>query len=577
MARKNTKVLKEKEDKKAKLSTKKEAEIKEELRDEVKEEVKEEIVEDVREEILDGGSVMPKRNVSFWSEIKSLFIILLIIGLFVLGGWAWYSHMKDHPEGRKRETNKEVVGYEYKVINKEENKSYQSDEGLLIYDNKDGNLAKIIDSKGNVLFEGDTEYSYVVRGTDDKIYVVNDELAENENVLSVGIVKEGKIEQAFKVGKENVYFSMMLYAKDENSSPRLVGFTGSLTNNEDGEYKVEKTYIVNLNNETSELEGYVLQGDSAVNSQDSPITTLSDTYVTFSNYNGTEYGLYNYKNNSVAIEAKYDKLYSTYNNSFIAVKDNKAGIINANEKILTVFEYDFIDRHKDFYVVGKDDKLAIMSKTYEFITGFEFDYQRAYKDHNYEYTPCCATFNSFEAYKYGDKYLLVTNFGNDPLRGLAYPVNEAYIIYSNGKYETIAEDAIDYLDEGVLIFNSNDRTYTYYDMDLEEKTTIDMSSYAYAKEAQNFYMFGNIVGVYDKNVFFNLDTGKEIEDDKIVYENKNFKVEYDKKNITVYVDGESIYEFKASTDILENCITKTNSGFMINGPAGEKDILLIEK
>ena len=546
--------------------------------EEVKE-VKEEKVEEVKAEVKEEVKVeeTPRRRINFWSELKSFFIILIIIGLFVLGGWAWYSHMKDHPEGRKKEAEKVVVGYDYRVINKEEKKSYQSDEDLLIYDNKDGMLAKIIDSKGNVLFEGEADYSYVIRGIDNKLYVINDELAEEENVTTVSVVKEGKIETAFKISKENVYFSMLLYANDEVSSPRLIGFSGRDVNNDSGEFQVDKTYIVNLNNEVSELEGYVLQGDTAVNSADSPITTHNDTYVTFSNYDNTEYGLYNYKTNSVAIEAKYDKLYSTYNNSFIAVKDKKAGIINANEKILTVFEYDFIDRHKDFYVVGKDDKLAIMNKSYEFVTGFEFDYQRAYKEQEYEYTPCCATFNSFEAYKYGDKYLLVTNYGSNVTQGFTYPVNEAYIIYSSGKYETIDEDAIDYLDDGLLIFNAKERTYTYYDMDLEEKSTIDMSSYAYAKEAQNFYMFGDIAGVFDKNVFFNLDTGKEVEDDRIVYENKNFKVVYDKKNVTIYVDGESIYKFKASSDVLDECITKTSNGFLISGPATEKDILLIEK
>ena len=544
---------------------------------EVKEEVKEEIREEMKEEILDGTSVMPKRRVYIWAELKALFIILLIIGLFILGGWAWYAHMKDHPGYKHEEKEKEVVGYDYKIVEKEKNRTYQSDTDLFIYETSEDKLGRIVDSRGNELFKGEEDYTYVVRGIDDKVYVINDELAENENELTVGVLNDGKIETQFKLAKENVYFSLMYYCKDETSSPKLIGFSGSLVNNENGEYAVEKTYIVNLNNEVSELDGYVLQGDAAVNSQDSPIMTYSDTYVTFSNYKGTEYGLFNYKNNSVVIEAKYEKLYSTYNNSFIAVKDSKAGIINANEKILAVFEYDFIDRHKDFYVIGKDDKLAIMNKSYEFVTGFEFDYQRAYTEQNYEYTPCCATYNSFEARKYGDKYLLVTNYGNLLVNGFKYPLNEAYIIYSNGKYETIEEDTINYLDDGLLIFNSKEKTYTYYDNDLEEKNTIDMSSYAYARDPQIFYEFGNVAGIFEKNLFFNLDTGKEVEDDKIVYENKNFKVVYDKKNVTVLVNDEEVYKFKASSDDLVDCITKTDNGFIISGPEAGKDIILIEK
>ena len=536
------------------------------------EEVKEvEKVEEPKKEVpKEEVKTIPRRRINFWSEFKSFLLLVLIIGLISLGGWYWYTHMKDHSKDNTEEKEKSVIGYNYKIIKNDKYSKFVYD--YLIEENENNDITHVYDSKGNVLYEGEFSYTTFFVDKNHNLYLTEEDSADEENVITLYRLRDGEFEKLFKVSHENVFFTYLVYRNGEEEY--LLGFVGEVLSNESGKYEVDKTYIVNLDNEESELEGYFLTGDEARIGQGSPVVTHNMSYVTFSDYDMKNYGLYDLSNQEVAVEAEYELMYSTYNNGFVAMKDDKTGIINANQKILVVFEYDFIDSHEDFYVIGKDDKLAIMNDDYEFVTGFDFDYQRAYEGHEYLYTLCCTSFNSFAAEKHGNKYLLVTNYGSMSIQESKYKVNEAYVINSDGTYETIQEDFYDQTGDYTLFFNSKDKTYKVYDYDLEELSTIDLSSYTYGKKPQYFDNFGTYLNVSGKDVYFDSETGKEVSDKDIVYAFKNVKITYSKPTLTVYVDDEEVLSYEDPTFI--TYILKTNNGFLIRSPKGN-DVMLIEK
>lgn len=557
MARKkNTEVLEEKKTKKTKASLKKEEEIKEELRDEVKEEVKEEIVDDVKEEILDGGSIMPKRKVSFWAEVKALFIILVIIGLISLGGWYWYTHMsprKSDPIIKQGEAEK--LGYNYSVYSSKNKMEVKY--GKYIVDAKDNVLYRLMDLNGNVLFEGEQDYSYIYLDINNNLYVVKDEDAENENVVSLYKLEESNLVKVIEMYEEEIYLSPIVYV-DKEDNEYLLGFAGlEYTNMED-----RSTVIYSLEGKKAELEGYNLLGDTEITGAGQEFITHNKKYISF----GSEKeGLYNLDTQEVAIPATYDHIYATYNNSFVVVKNGKAGIINEKQKKLTSLEYDFIDINNGFYVVAKNKKLAIMDNNYKMVTDFVFAYQGG----TYNYKLCCMETNSFVAFKRGSKYLLITN---QETTDVTFAKNEAYLISSDGKYETIKEDGYELLDDDIYLLQKDENKVKFYDKALNYKFDIDLTSYDFDLDDIYFEKAGNTLFIPEKDIYYNYTSGEELEKKEIIYENMNVRLEYLDKKINVKVDDKDVHTLVVDSQYPE--IEYIDKGFYI---VGANEVMLFKE
>lgn len=540
MVKKNDGPEKRKTKKETKKELKEKEELKEELREEVIEEVKEEITEDVKDELLDGARIMPKRKVSFWAEFKAFIIILAIIGLISLGGWYWYTHMKDHSVKEKDSEvkEKEIIGYDYKVLDKKDNDVKVVGDYIIFY--KEDYVTKILSLSGNVLYEGNYKANRFALGFDKNLYLLDVQSADDANSIKVSKFDDNDIKEVYSVGVDNTYFQLIYYSDYEDNS-YLVGLAGSEFVYEDGETKIEDTYFYDLKGNEDSFNGYMFSGDVAVLDVESDIHTYNDQYITFVDSNN-KYGLYDYVNREVVIDSEYDGLYGTYNDNFIAVKDKKAGIINSKEKILVVFEYDFIDRQNGFYVIGKDDKLAIMNKDYEFVTGFDFKYHRG-DGIEYTYKLCCTNFNTFAAIKLGDKYILATNVIIDE-DDLDNSNDDTYLIDSNGESEAIKEDGFKVLDNYVYFFNKKENSYLFYDKDLEYRFTVDLSTYTFAKSFQDFYELGDYVYIFEKDLFFDTKNGKEVEKPEEIYINKNVTVTNSNNTAVIKADGEKIATLK---------------------------------
>lgn len=446
-----------------------------------------------------------------FGEIKAFLILVIIIGLIGGGTWYWYTHFYDANKNKTTETTPESKD-EYKVI------SYVSKEknhdlfvlGEYLIERTENHVVKVMDLSTNVLYDDKIECSDVYLGIDNKLYFVLDESGDYENSITLYRLEDKKIVEVQTIENLGVYYSPLVYEKSDTIE--LIGFAGSLENQTDDGDSSNKEYIVLLDGTSMELENATLFGNTKNLGTSEPIKTSSSQYIITVHKVGEKdlFGLYDLKNKKVIIEPSYDVLKEAGNDRYVAVKNGKAGIINAKREILVDYKYDFIDVNDGFFVVSKDKKLAIMNDQYKLVTDFAFDYQGDSEigDIEYGYYLCCSSINSFEAYKVGDKYVLITNVGDYGYYN--YDKHTAYFIEPDGSSKEIEERYLDV--KGNFIYSEiGDNKFVVYDEDLNEKYNIDLTKYDYDIYYLNLINGNTIVAYSDNNeVYMDYKTGEEI-------------------------------------------------------------------
>lgn len=531
------------------MSRKKEKEVKNEL--EKVEEVKEEKVEKKEDKQVEEKKETPKKASKFFSEFKAFLGIVLIIGLLILGGWYWYNHQNP----RKGKEPKDVItsskiGYNYTLISSKNDMNIYYNKYVI--DKTDDGYLKIMTLDGSTLYEGQaSEYDSFILGYDNNLYFIKDDDAENENIITLYRLDNKEITKVFEIYDSDIYLDQIVYC-DSEGFDYLIGFAGS-EKYSDGEVK---TVIYSLDGNKEELDGYEIIGDSLRTGAGEEFRTANPSYISFGN--AKVQGLYDLDKMEVAIDPSYDELKSTHNNSFIVIKNNKTGIINEKQKKLVDFEYDFIDYNVDFYVVSKNHKLAIMNKDYKLVTGFDFDYLG---NQEYKSKLCCAEYNTFAAYKIGNKYLLVTNI-NASGEDFIYSKNEAYIINSDGKYETVPETGYGITDNSVYFYSSNDKKISFYNHNLEHMYDLDYTDYDVDINDLYFTKVQNALHEETLDLYYNATTGEELENFFPVYENMNIKIEYKNEKYIVYVDDKVVEKIDGEAGFN---IININKGFYLAG------------
>ncbi len=487
-----------------------------------------------------------KENKIF-SEIKAFFTLAFIVGLVSVGGWYWYTHFYTPNKNETKEEKKNEVAEGYRV------NSYKAEDGHALkvlenfvyeYDADSFDLYKIMDLDGNVIFEGEEKYTEFFVGVDGNFYFSKEELADNENVVSLYKIVDKKVELVKKIMQEGIYFAPIFSTNNTLGTERLLGFAGSKLDYLEEKYTLDTTYSYNLKGEEKTSKDYVLSSDEVMNSVEHPYYTNSSKYIKISDATGEKYGVLNIESFEVVIEPTYDDLYTNYDGkTFVAIKDNKAGIIDANQKKIVDFEYDFIDREDGFFVVAKDNKMAIMNDKYELITDFEFDYQNGgLNDMKYSYALCCTNFNTFAAYRVGDKYVLQTNaFELD--RHLNYSKSITYVIKSDGTYDSITANDFVVKDDLIYSYSKNNKEYVVYDRNLTPKFSIDASKYDFSYVA-DLVRFGNTIAYEDKKVYFDYETGEEIEAPRdYEYSFDNVRIQYGSGKVKMLIDDKEVYTY----------------------------------
>lgn len=502
-------------------------------------------------EVLDAPVNASKKEMKkhFVSEVKALLMILLIIGAVVGAGFAIFKFVKPFESkkpGNDEET-KVVESSAYKTLvykaSEDRMLSVVRDKYLIEY--HDNTLYKVFDMDGNILFEGTETYTDVLLGTDGEFYLTLLGANQERDYASMSVYKLDNKEfvEVFTAADEDYSFTTLYYKN--NNDFELMGVVGENYTFEDEGYEA-KTILYTLDGEKKEEKGIRFAGDKKRNLISDSIISYSKDYVVIQgNSNGYKYGVYDLNDKNIILNIKYDGLYTTVKGDYIAIKGKKAGIVDVKSKILLDFKYDFIYDAESFYVVAKDKKLGIFNNEFKQVIKPTF----AFQENNlagFAYDHCCGTFNSFDTFKRGDKYVLTINVGE--LGGdVKYKIHETYIIDANGEYLTIGANEFKVVNDFIYGYDSNVKKYFIYDDNFAEKYSIDISNYDF-RDSPNIFLSNEntIVVSLDTKLYYDYSTGDEIDslkDAAFIVDKIEFKYSSEEKVVSIKVNGELIGEF----------------------------------
>ena len=512
------------------------------------EEVKEEVIEQPVEEKKEPVKMKPD-NKKFMSEMKSFFTILFIIGLLILGGWYWYKHSDVGKNKDEEENNNGSSKYVYKEYKETEElgtpKLYYGK--YIAYNNK-GLFTKIVTLDGKDIISEAVDADEFFLDTNGNICFVDYD--DNDN-LTLYLYEDNELKKEFSMIDDDTRVNFILYYDRETWDEYLLGLFSY-----DDNFKTVSIY--SLDGDSHDFEGYYMLGDTARLDYEENVITYNKKYVSFSDEENV--GLYDLENYEVAIEPKYNGIYSAGKN-FVVEKDDKSGLISSKQKILLPIEYDFIDYvDEEYFVVAKDNKMAIMNSDLVLVTDYSFDFQ----GEQFFYKLCCGEENDYFSIKSGDRYMLVTNANIYN----KYEKNEAYLINKDGTYTTVEEYEVQEVDGYYLFLNKDKKTYDVYNKDFEKQYTINLKSYDFSSDDVWFGRIGDILLIEDNNIYFDIKTGEELESAELVNEFDNVKLVYNKDDVDVFVDGKNAGKIEFSKYYRNLTFNKFNKGFYISTASG---------
>ena len=527
---------------------------------------------------------MAKENVSeeekqtrvraFKTELDKVFIIILVLFLVCGIGYAGYTMYKNggiNFNSKKNEKKKEEEKASAKFLNIETVGNNISIYGNYILDNDYEKLYQVFDINGDLILklEEPLDYDHAYVQKDGKLYLTHLEYVDGSTagIVLYEVTKDGVKTLTEHNGNGSYFTTLSLIHRDidnPTASDELIGFVESI--GVAGDDIVRKYKVYDLEGNVIDLGENAIKSDSAMLDIDNGYRINSSRYaVTYnSNAKSSKYGVVDLKTGELVIGLNYNLLYQNPDGSFVAILDDGTGVIDIKTKKIVPYEFDFVDYHDDFYVVGKNRKLAIMNKDAKLVTDFEFDIQGGEK-YDFIYIECCSSFNTFSASKHGDKYLLITNYVHYDTE---YDKEEAYIIDSEGKYETIEEDEAGVEQDLVYFYDKDDKkVHVYKEKDLTFLYDISLKEYDFTDKYFEFNKYGDNLLQLDLDgtkLYFNAETGEELDDSVAVYTYNNSKVKYDLKNqkITFFEDDKEVEKLAVSGDE-KATITKLDDGRLI--------------
>ncbi len=500
----------------------------------------------------DSKEVKIEKKKRFWDEIKAFLILAIIIIVVIVGGWYWYTHI--YTEDKKPAVKEEKIVDQYQAfkytVADSHNLDVLNNKYLIEYD--DHYIYKVLDMKTNVLFDGEEEYSYYIEGEDGAFYLIKNDEAENENIVTISKLDDKKFKEEKQLMESAVYYIPIIY-EDENGHYITLGFSGTKYSYDEEMNEKNTTYVYNLNGKEYELINYQFVGDKKLTEPFEAIITYDKENIivgTSETYANMRYGLLDLANGNTIINPQYDGLYTDGDN-YIAIKNNKAGVITEKLKKIVNFEYDFIAKYDGYYVVSKNNKMAIMNNEYDLITEYDFDYQSKTDGSLYSYTD----WNTIDSYRVNDKYVLITN--NRELEdNIKYENSITYIIDKNGQSKSVQANKFSVNKEDGLIYayDNINRNVSIYDSNLDEMYKISLNNYDFAGIPEISLINGNTIEIkLDSSIYFDYEDGHEIEDIKDFSLLINgITVNYDKQNKEMIYSSSSKEIARINIDVSED-------------------------
>ena len=497
-----------------------------------------------------------EKKKNFFDEVKSFFIIALIIALVAFGCWCWYKHMDKEEKPVENKEEKVINNYKYisykvdpdntlKVLNNEYVIEYQRD-----------SLAKVMDINLNLIYENEGTYTDCFIGLDNNLYfytfVENYEDEFPSNKIALYKYEDGEIKEFIDLADDMVYYRMITTGTYNNE--KVLGYIGTYDGYDENGERLHTESVYLLTGQKYELKDMYLISDEPALDATEPFYLKSSHYAIFKQNDA--YGVLDLLENKIIINPIYEDLHTSNNDTYIAVKENKTGIVDLDLKKLVNFEYDFIDSHEDFYVVSVNNKLGILKNDYTPLTGLIFDYQKT-EDVNFSYHECCGNYNAFEAYQVKDKVLLIIN-GKEKDRYAPFTKHEAYVISPDGTFKTITEYGmyVDLDNEIIYAYDKDNNNHIFYDLDFNEKFKLNFDSYDNSANVYFDYFYDTIIAsgiasplYYDKN------SGESIPnalDYSYKFDNVELKYIGKTNQVELYIDNKKVSEFTYDISDLSN-------------------------
>ena len=156
-----------------------------------------------------------------------------------------------------------------------------------------------------------------------------------------------------------------------------------------------------------------------------------------------------------------------------------------------------------------------------------------------------------------------------------YEKNEAYIIDKDGHYTTIEEYEVQYVEGYYLFLGKGGKTYDVYNEGFEKQYTISLKGYDFTSDDVWFNRIGDVLVIEDKNIFFDIKTGEELDNVDLAWNFDNIKLEYQKDGVDIIVDGEKVNTINFSTYYRNVSLTRIDRGYYTSNADGL--YLFIEK
>lgn len=166
-------------------------------------------------------------------------------------------------------------------------------------------------------------------------------------------------------------------------------------------------------------------------------------------------GLYRVDNKQELIKPIYDELVRAKEGIFVAVKNEKAGIIDMNGKVLLDFRYDVLEPAGDYYIAGTGNSIVLLDSNYKEIPSSTLRVNRL---NQYQYHSCCSYESPFYTFVFASKFFVATaSVGNSYTYSYLNENQEFVSLFTTNSSSPILLN--NYLivkdDQRFMVYNSN--------------------------------------------------------------------------------------------------------------------------
>lgn len=439
----------------------------------------------------DGGD--NKKNTIIIGLVIFIVILLIIIAFFVFGG----KKSENSSNSDSNSSNTENQNSENKENNEKDDKEekdtkvdedkYDLATGSIYFNkymyvtSKDKEKKVIATLDGNILLQTKSTWR-IFEGKDNSLYVVNLNYKETGTV-DIKKIKDNIVTDLFKE-KGN---GLLLGAETEN----LVGVYKQDTN-KDTLYIFEGTSY-----NTIDLENHAAYVNNNA-SKDNKYVYNNKYIITFdkmSQEDFEDYGIYDLKAKKQVVKGSYDGIIFLHDDIFAAIKKDKTGIIDTNDKVLLDFKNEVVTYSNGLYFIGNNNKLEIYDNNLKNLNQ-TIDVPSLNK---YNYSVCCGSINPFDLTAY--KNNVIVRIGTLP--GAA---SEYIAVEKNGTKHSLGKGYIKFINNNIVTSTETDTNVRIYNEALNVIGVIDIGEKSI--NLANSFIFLNNTLVINRNKIYDINANR---------------------------------------------------------------------